>query len=242
MSHNLRGKIAVVTGASGGIGKAISSALALAGASLHLIGRDLTLLQGAYPSSKDSQAQLQFYQADLSSESDICRVISEISGNIDRVDVLVHAAACFESGRLNDLSAEETYRQYSVNVGAPLLITRLLLPALERTQGDVVFINSSVIQRPAKDVGLYAVTKHALKGLADSLRAELNDYGVRVMSVYPGRTATRMQERIHKLEGKAYTPETLLQPYDIAEIVIGAIELARTAEVTDIHIRPMKKH
>lgn len=243
MSQSLTGKTAVVTGASSGIGKAIASALAALGASLHLIGRDLNALRDTYRPLLRNESVIRFYQADLSGISDVNRVVSELNSSIDGgVDVLVHAAACYEAGRLEDLSQEDVYGQYSVNVVAPLLITKSLIPALKNTQGDIVFINSSVIQRPASDVALYAVTKHALKGLADGLRAELNDYGIRVLSIYPGRTATRMQKRIHELEGKEYTPETMLQPEDIAAMVIGAIDLARTAEVTDIHLRPMKKH
>ena len=66
-------------------------------------------------------------------------------------------------------------------------------------------------------------------------------HGVRVLSVYLGRTASEMQERIHQMEGKPYRPELLLQPDDVASVVINALSLARTAEVTDISIRPMIK-
>ena len=87
----------------------------------------------------------------------------------------------------------------------------------------------------------YDSTKHALKALADSLRGEINRHGVRVLSVYLGRTASEMQERIHRMEGKPYRPELLLQPNDVASIVVNVLSLPRTAEVTDISIRPMIK-
>jgi NADP-dependent 3-hydroxy acid dehydrogenase YdfG len=90
-------------------------------------------------------------------------------------------------------------------------------------------------------VSQYAATKHALKAIADSLRAEVNTYGVRVLSIYPGRTATPMQAAVYKMEGKTYEPEKLMQPKDVAEVVMDALSLPRTAEVTDIHIRPMNK-
>ncbi|MGC2391714.1 MAG: hypothetical protein WA621_20145, partial [Candidatus Acidiferrum sp.] len=83
--------------------------------------------------------------------------------------------------------------------------------------------------------------KHALKAIADALRAEVNELGVRVISVYPGRTATPQQEKIHELEGRSYHSDRLLQPEDVAQAVLNALAMPRTAEVTDIQIRPMRK-
>jgi NADP-dependent 3-hydroxy acid dehydrogenase YdfG len=73
------------------------------------------------------------------------------------------------------------------------------------------------------------------------LRQEVNEQGIRVLCVYPGRTATSRQERLYAKEGKPYRPELLLQPEDIATMVVAALSLPRTAEVTDINIRPMLK-
>jgi NADP-dependent 3-hydroxy acid dehydrogenase YdfG len=109
-------------------------------------------------------------------------------------------------------------------------------------RGQIVFINSSVgltAKRP--DIGQYAATKHALKAIADSLREEVNPKGLRVLTVYLGRTATPMQETISRQEGRAYHPETLLQPEDVASVVLNALMLPPTAEVTDISIRPMAR-
>ena len=76
----------------------------------------------------------------------------------------------------------------------------------------------------------------------DALREEVNSDGIRVASVFPGRTATPRQARIHALEGKAYVPERLLQPDDVAEVVVKILTLPRSAEITDVRIRPMLKH
>jgi NADP-dependent 3-hydroxy acid dehydrogenase YdfG len=85
------------------------------------------------------------------------------------------------------------------------------------------------------------MTKHALKALADGLRHEVNAEGVRVLSVYMGRTATPMQREVHVSEGVDYRPLELLQPDDVAEAILSALTLPRTAEVTDIYVRPMRK-
>ena len=112
---------------------------------------------------------------------------------------------------------------------------------LQRQRGQVVFVNSSsgVTAKPSS--AQYDATKHALKAIADSLRCEVNPLGIRILSVYLGKTATDMQERIHDFHGKPYRPELLLQPCDVASVVMNALSLPPTAEVTDIHIRPMIK-
>jgi len=132
--------------------------------------------------------------------------------------------------------------QFSVNTRAPFLLTKLLLPAIKKRKGQIVFLNSSIAQQKAQaNLSIYSGSKYALRAIADSLREEVNASEVRVLSVYPGRTATAMQENIFKLENREYRKDQLLQPEDVAQSVIDALALRRTAEVTDILIRPFKK-
>ena len=123
---------------------------------------------------------------------------------------------------------------------ARYLLTQATLPMILASQGQIVFVNSSVGGRaPGPGLGQYAATQHALRAIADSLRAEVNPQGVRVLSVFPGRTATPMQARLCELEGKGLqsrAPDP--QPEDIASTVIHALTLPRTAEITEISIRP----
>ena len=102
-------------------------------------------------------------------------------------------------------------------------------------------MNSTVGLEARAGVGQYASTQHALRAIADALRAEVNSDGVRVLTVYLGRTATARQKRIFQLEGRQYTPELLMQPEDVAHMVMAAIRLPRTAEVTEIRMRPLVK-
>jgi len=88
-------------------------------------------------------------------------------------------------------------------------------------------------------VGQYAATKYALNAFADSLRDEVNEYGVRVIGIYPGQTASPMQARLYQTAQKTYVPERLLQPSDVAEVVLSVLNLPISAEVTDIAVRPM---
>jgi NADP-dependent 3-hydroxy acid dehydrogenase YdfG len=166
---------------------------------------------------------------------------AKLVDRFQRLDVLVHCAGLIVEGTIARAAIREFDLQWQTNVRAAYYISQLLLPQLEKHKGQIVFINSSVGIAARGGIGQYAATKHALKAIADSLRDEVNKAGIRVLSVFLGRTATRMQEMIHAREGKQYRPESLLQPEDVAETVVGALRISRTAEITDIHIRPMQK-
>jgi NADP-dependent 3-hydroxy acid dehydrogenase YdfG len=90
-------------------------------------------------------------------------------------------------------------------------------------------------------VSLFSATQHALRALADSLRKEVISDGISFLSVFLGRTATPRQARIYQEQGWAYRPDVLVQPDDVASMVVSALALARTAEVTEITIRPSLK-
>ncbi|MHC4488052.1 MAG: SDR family NAD(P)-dependent oxidoreductase [Planctomycetota bacterium] len=134
---------------------------------------------------------------------------------------------------------ESFNRQYRINVRAPFAMTQALLPIPKTRSGQIVYVNSNAEINTMLNVGRYAATKHALKAIAESMRTEVNAEGVRILSVYPGRTATPMQAFVREREGRAYIPERLMQPEDVAGVVINAHCLPRTAEVMDIHIGPM---
>ena len=133
-------------------------------------------------------------------------------------------------------------RLYQANVHGPMMLTQKLLPLLSKPRGQIVFINSIAWCSTARpNVGYFSATQHALKALTDTLRDEVNVDGIRVLSIYPGRTATPRIQALHVIEGRPYQPEYLLQPDDIASVVLNAVTLPWTAEVTDISLRPMQK-
>ncbi len=238
----LKNQIAVITGASSGIGKAIALSLASQGVALCLIGRNLKTLEAVAESVKSTASSLiKTYQVDLNVDDDIQKLKSYLQQDFKYIDILIHSAGIFSMGTLENSSVEDLDRQYRTNVRAPYLLTQTLLPMIKSRHGQIVFINSSVGMNAKANLSQYAATKHALKAIADSLRAEVNDYGIRVLTVYPGRTATPMQAAVHQMEGKAYEPEKFMQPEDVAEVVVNALSLSRTAEVTDINIRPLNK-
>lgn len=239
--ENLENKIAVVTGASSGIGRAIALSLAGHGAEVCLVGRRPEVLETVMENAGLRAPQMRRYQIDLTVDNDILHFKKYLEQTFGRVDILVHSAGTICLGELERLPVEEFDRQFSVNVRVPYLLTQVLLPMIKSCRGQVVFINSSAGLHAMPKVGQYAATKHALKAIADSLRKEVNADGIRVMSIFPGRTATPMQEKVHEMEGKTYDPDIFIRAQDVADVVINALLLPVTAEVTDLHIRPMAK-
>jgi short-subunit dehydrogenase len=226
-----KNKRALVTGASSGIGQAIAHALATEGAQVHAVARSWSKPQDNWT----------LHNSDFTAEADVRRLVAEVSTAESPVDLLIHCAGALETGLVADFPVAQLDYLYQVNVRTPFLMTQLLLPALTQSKGQIVFINSSAAVAPNTALTGYSSTKAALKLIADCLRLEVNASGVRVMSVYPGKTASVMQQRAHELAGKPYDAAKLMQPDDVAQMVLSALALPKTAEMTDLHLRPMNK-
>ena len=233
-------QIAVVTGASSGVGKAISLALAAKGATLCLVGRQLERLEAIAETVRAPADGLRVmsYQADLTVDRNVSELAATLGRDFGSIDVLVHSAGVISMGvPIESAPVEDLDWQYRTNVRGPYLLTQTLLPMLRKRRGQIVFINSLVGLNAKANSSQYSITKHALKALADSLRDEVNPDGLRVLSVFLGRTASPMQAMVHRTECRMYRPELLVQPDDIASVVLNALSLSPTAEITDISIR-----
>lgn len=233
-------QVAVVTGASSGVGRAVALALAKEGASLALVGRDEQTLRAVARQAGPAR-RMKCYVADLLCDEDLAQLGRRLGKDFGGIDLLVHSAGVFSMGRVESASLAEFDRQYRCNVRAPFALTQLLLPSLVRRRGQIVFLNSTAGVSAQAGVSQYAATKHALKAVADSLRHEVNSQGVRVLSVFLGRTATPMQAAICKMEGQPYDARRFIQPADVARAVLDTLALPRSAEIVDFTMRPMKK-
>ena len=214
----------LLTGASSGIGHEVAVRLQERGDQLTLIGR-------AAPRLADFDATV--IEADLADPGALDGVVWP-----DRLDGVVHAAGVVELGTVAELPASAWQEQVAINLVAPAVLTRLLLPALRAARGTVVFVNSGAGLFAHPQWSAYAASKHGLKALADSLRAEEAEHGVRVTSIYPGRTATPMQAKVHEQEGKDYDANAWIQPATVAAAILNALDLPRDASTPDVSIRP----
>jgi NADP-dependent 3-hydroxy acid dehydrogenase YdfG len=229
---------AAITGASSGIGRAIATAIASKGGSVCLIGRDLARLEAVADLSRATARAVLVHETDLNVDGAVKELGQRLRNEFEALDILVHCAGAFATGSVEKTPVQQLDLLYRMNVRMPFLLTQELLPLLKARQGQIVFVNSSQGLHPKANSGPFAATQHALKAITDSLRQEINVDGIRVLSIYPGRTATPRMEALYKIEDRRYQAELLLQAEDIAEVVLNSLLLPRTAEVTNIEIRP----
>ena len=229
------GRRALVTGAGSGIGRAAALALAQEGFEVLLVGRDSAKLAAV---AEVVPSPVRIIAADIATSEGRAAIRDAVG---ERLDVLVNSAGQYLREPVASLSAEAWDALDAVNVRAPILLSQAVLTQLKSVQGQIVFINSSTgLVAGGQGMAAYAAGKHALKAAAEVLRQEVNRDGVRVLSVYPGRTDTAMQAAILAAEGRVAQAGALMRPEDVADMVVAALRLPRTAEVTDIVMRPMR--
>ncbi|HEX5404030.1 MAG TPA: SDR family oxidoreductase [Pseudonocardiaceae bacterium] len=221
--------LALVTGATRGIGAAVARELCTSH-ELLLGGRDTAALVALALELPGAQP----WPVDLTD----AEALAESVAGIDELDVLVHSAGTITIASLADSSVDVWRRTMELNVIAVAELTRLLLPALRAVQGRVVLVNSGQGLSARADWGAYAASKHALRGYAEALRAEEAEHGVRVTSVYPGRTGTDMQRGVREAEGGEYEPDNYLAADTVAAAVAWAVRAPDDAQVLDVSVRP----
>ncbi|MBT2368496.1 SDR family oxidoreductase [Streptomyces sp. ISL-10] len=223
----------LITGAGSGIGAAVARRL-------HERGDDIVLVARDAGRAKEFTARFpgaRTLVADLAAPDRISWALGHQTVP-DRVDSLLHIAGIVDLGPVGELTPKIWHQQLDVNLIAPAELTRLFLLQLRAARGHVVFVNSGAGLNAHAEWGAYAASKHGLKALADSLRHEEHAAGVRVTSVYPGRTASPMQAKVHAQEGKEFDPSRWIDPESVATMIITALDLPRDAEINDVTVRP----
>jgi len=219
----------LVTGAGSGIGLVVAERLLER-------GDDLVLLARSPERAHDLREELPgaaVLVADLADPRSV-----EGLDLPEELDSVVHAAGVVDLGPVAELPLDSWVEQLTVNLVAPAALTRVALPALRRARGTVVFVNSGAGLSAGPQWSAYAAAKHGLRALADSLRAEEAGNGVRVSTVYPGRTATPMQEKVHRQEGREYDAGQWIRPESVAGTILHVLDLPRDATVPDVTVRP----
>ncbi|MFD7286803.1 SDR family oxidoreductase [Streptomyces sp. NPDC059863] len=223
----------LITGAGSGIGAAVARRLHERGDDLILFARDAGRageLASAFPGART-------LVGDLANPDRLSWALAQQSLP-DRLDSLLHIAGVVDLGAVGDLTPKSWHHQLNVNLVAPAELTRHLLPQLRVSHGQVIFVNSGAGLSAHAEWGAYAASKHGLKALADALREEERANGLRVTSVYPGRTASPMQAKVHQQEGKEYDASRWIDPDSVASTILAALDLPRDARIDDVTVRP----
>ncbi|WP_329455507.1 SDR family oxidoreductase [Streptomyces sp. NBC_01497] len=223
----------LITGAGSGIGAAVARRL-------HERGDDLLLLARDAARAKEIAAGLpgaRTVVGDLANPDRLSWALSHQSLP-DRLDSVLHVAGVVDLGAVADISVKTWRAQLDVNLLAPAELTRLVLPQLRISKGQVIFVNSGSGLNASPGWSAYAASKFGLKALADALRGEEKPNGVRVSTVYPGRTDSPMQEKVHQQEGKDYDGSRLIDPESVATAILTVLDLPRDASIDDMTVRP----
>ncbi|MCP2637008.1 SDR family oxidoreductase [Microbacterium sp. HD4P20] len=223
----------LITGAGSGIGAALTEKLAARGDELWLLARDA----GRASQLRERYAGARTLVGDLAEPARLSWAFGH-QELPSRLDSLVHVAGIVELGPVAETPVTTWQHQLNVNAIAPAELTRLLLPALRAGRGHAVFVNSGAGLRVHPEWGSYAASKFAVRAIADALREEERPHGVRVTTVYPGRTATPMQEKVHQQEGASYDASRWIDPASVATTILAALDLPRDAELTELMVRP----
>lgn len=216
----------MITGASGGLGAALADALAPTH-TLFLAGRPSERLDAVA-----ERLGATTWPLDLADPDAIPAVVEPIV----ELDVLIHNAGVAYPGRVAETTVDQWRSTMAVNVIGAVALTLELLPALRAARGHVVFINSGAGINASPGLASYSASKFALRGFADSLRAD--EPSLRVTSVHPGRIATAMQEDLVAYEGREYDPGQYLSVQTVARVTADAINAPLDAHVHEVIVRP----
>jgi NAD(P)-dependent dehydrogenase (short-subunit alcohol dehydrogenase family) len=219
----LAGRIAVVTGASRGIGRAIAQAFAEAGADLAICARDGGAIDRAAAELQEGRTtRVLGLRCDLGRSEALASFATEVETTLGTPDVIVHNAAIVERLRLDELSEAQWDAILDVNLKAPAMLTRAFLPRMRaRRSGRILFIGSISGTLGTPRLSAYCASKHAIIGLARSLAEELREDGIQVNVINPGSVNTDM------LRGSGFAPD--LEAGDVAGLVLYLATIAPAA-------------
>lgn len=234
MTKTLTDKVAIVTGASRGLGKAISIALATEGATVILAARALEKLKQVAELIETAGGKAKIIPTELCDEDSIKNLISVTENDLGRLDILINNAGITHSAKLEQTETADWDRCFQVNSRAPFILCRQALKLLKKSPAAYIVNIASVVGVKGYPLqSAYTASKHALRGMTMSLAEELRDSNIRVHLLCPGGIATEMVARVRPDIKK----DELIAPEEIAELVLYLVTHKGNAVIDQINIR-----
>lgn len=239
----LAGKVAIVTGASAGIGDATARSLAQAGATVVVTARRLERLEDLARELTDAGSRALPLAADVTSLDDVRSVVDRTLDDFERIDILVNNAGIMHVAPLAEAKVEEWTRMVDVNIKGVLHFLSAVLPHMvERGSGHIVNVGSVAGRRPFPGGAAYAATKFAVRALSWGLHLELGHaHGIRVTDIQPGVVSTEILDGdpdVASAWAEAWQERRALQPEDIARAIEFAVTSPDHVSVSEILVRP----
>ena len=241
MAQKLAGKIALVTGASSGIGRAFAHALAAEGAKLALVGRSAERLEELASQLIGSEALV--LPADLGKPADVTRVAKEALARFGHIDILLANAGIYLPGEVAEGDADKWDEMLAVNVNSVFRLVRGLLPQMiERKSGDIIVTSSIAGHQVLRVEAVYSASKHAVQAFVHSLRRQVAKHNVRVGAVAPGTVLNELwgYRSAAEIDAKVATRDGL-RSEDVAEAVLFMLTRPPNVTIRDLVILPQNQ-
>jgi NADP-dependent 3-hydroxy acid dehydrogenase YdfG len=244
MTLPLKGKVALVTGASSGIGEATALALARAGARVAIAARRRERLDGVARRIADLRSESLILQADVARPEEAESIVAKTVERWDRLDVLVNNAGLMLLSPIDRARVEDWRRMLDLNLLGLMAATRAALPHMRRQKdGHVVNISSTAGRVANPDASVYAATKFGVGAFSEALRREVYKDNIRVTIVEPGAVATELREHVPDPETRQRidtwaTSLRQLQSEDVAAAILYAVSQPPHVNVNEILLRP----
>lgn len=232
----LVGRVALVTGASRGIGRAVAIKLAELGAAVAICGRDAEKLRATTGDVRAFTERVLWQTADVTRAEEVEKLVSDTEKQLGPIGILVNNAGIGFFGPAHDKKEEEWDRVLNTNLKSVFLVSRAVVPAMIRQGGgDIINISSLAGRNTFAGGGLYCASKWGVQGLSGCMAEDLRDCGIRVSVICPGSVATEFSGRGIKDAGKT------LQPDDVAHAVAAVVTQRPGSFMSEIHVRPLRK-
>lgn len=244
MAGTLAGRVALVTGASSGIGEGAALALAAAGATVVVAARRADRLEDLVKRIQTAGGKALALPGDVVDEAVAKGIVEQTVKRFGRLDILVNSAGIIQAGGVENAKLDEWRRVLEVNLLATLYTcTAAIGPMREQGSGDIINISSTAGRRAAAPFGPYSTSKFGLTGMTEGLRQEVGKYGIRVCIIEPGATTTEVADSItdpnyRKAMQAHVAKDGAMKPEDVADAIVFVASLPRRANVSQLLIRP----